>query len=755
MTNTKLNIKTDKFIKLFSNGINRRDILLRILTTICSEVGVSFGIVTISDSNKEYLSIEAFHGYQIDQLQNFTRFDIRNKNDGASSIAVKAYLEKDSIKSFTTDPNYISFSSDVIENYSIPILENDETVGVLTLERKQSDQTFENVENNKFICSFYSNLILTALNYRKLIISDFQFFLINLLKDSDTSNLNKCAEWLRLNMNFDFCGVYLRSKRDDFYLVGSYNKGIDIFPELKNVVYNINEDLIGWVAGNNSPIRLLNTVDNSSEEFTWYEKHFGNRPVWTGKMKKGPSSNFTAVPLFDGIRVIGVLRLSNFNQNNLNSNSLEFVDEHALMMIGNILATRIIVWERRAALVKIFTEQWFIKKTLRFDNLIEKSLGSITQSTRANDALLILKNELDSVAMYAYWFNKSSEHILIDDPLAQNRLLSILLNNKKVIAMDLIDLNNGTNIYDNYYDKNSRSIVGIPLMTDYKEEGHFEVIGALFAFSDIDHSFYEEDQTILFSIAEKIIDSFIVIDVESKLAKAIAEVNRWKHAALSENLAAGQIHDTRKIIKLTAPIITSLRNSNVISQDKDLNEKVKLLESQMKVLLKRFQGLQKYFTRSESSNTLINFDDLVKETISEMLNIIQLRHAKVNIDDLNSSGNRINIDPVQMKVIIVNLLGNALEAKARRISIKSRIQKTTESNSSFLECLIIDDGVGIPKDQWHLIFDAFYTKGKEKEGSGLGLWVCNEFIEAHGGEIMVEESIQFERTVLKFRIPIK
>lgn len=57
---------------------------------------------------------------------------------------------------------------------------------------------------------------------------------------------------------------------------------------------------------------------------------------------------------------------------------------------------------------------------------------------------------------------------------------------------------------------------------------------------------------------------------------------------------------------------------------------------------------------------------------------------------------------------------------------------------------VSDNGVGIPKDQVELLFSlggSHSTPGTENErGTGLGLLLCKEFVNRHGGEISVESS---------------
>jgi two-component system sensor histidine kinase VicK len=55
---------------------------------------------------------------------------------------------------------------------------------------------------------------------------------------------------------------------------------------------------------------------------------------------------------------------------------------------------------------------------------------------------------------------------------------------------------------------------------------------------------------------------------------------------------------------------------------------------------------------------------------------------------------------------------------------------------------VTDEGVGIPPEQKDKLFQKFsrLDRGESREikGTGLGLWICREVVEAHGGKIWVE-----------------
>jgi signal transduction histidine kinase len=107
----------------------------------------------------------------------------------------------------------------------------------------------------------------------------------------------------------------------------------------------------------------------------------------------------------------------------------------------------------------------------------------------------------------------------------------------------------------------------------------------------------------------------------------------------------------------------------------------------------------------------------------------------------------IDVDPLRIGEVLTNLLSNALRHSADGGSVTINI----ESRRDVLAVSVRDTGAGIPPDVLPRIFDRFY-KGPASQGSGLGLTIARNFVEAHGGQISAESRVG-EGTVITFTLP--
>ena len=98
-------------------------------------------------------------------------------------------------------------------------------------------------------------------------------------------------------------------------------------------------------------------------------------------------------------------------------------------------------------------------------------------------------------------------------------------------------------------------------------------------------------------------------------------------------------------------------------------------------------------------------------------------------------------DSNHLKQVILNLIDNAIKFNIYEGKILIKLAKTKDDQWHFS---ITDSGIGIPKTELENIFETFSQSSRTKTkagGTGLGLSLCKQIIEAHHGKIWAENNI--------------
>lgn len=110
-------------------------------------------------------------------------------------------------------------------------------------------------------------------------------------------------------------------------------------------------------------------------------------------------------------------------------------------------------------------------------------------------------------------------------------------------------------------------------------------------------------------------------------------------------------------------------------------------------------------------------------------------------------------DKAMISAVFRNLISNAIKFSEPNAEIIISVEK---KQNEFIFS-VTDNGIGIPQDSIDRLFridQNFSTKGTNNEkGTGLGLILCTEFIEKHGGKIWVESEVR-KGSVFKFTLPL-
>jgi signal transduction histidine kinase len=113
-------------------------------------------------------------------------------------------------------------------------------------------------------------------------------------------------------------------------------------------------------------------------------------------------------------------------------------------------------------------------------------------------------------------------------------------------------------------------------------------------------------------------------------------------------------------------------------------------------------------------------------------------------------------NPNQIQQVLLNLLINARQAMPQGGRVVIKLAQDLESGT--VDLIIRDNGCGMTPEVMHRIFDPFFSTkigpdASGKGGTGLGLSMCRDIIEAHHGRIRVD-STPGKGTAFTLKLPV-
>jgi PAS domain S-box-containing protein len=141
------------------------------------------------------------------------------------------------------------------------------------------------------------------------------------------------------------------------------------------------------------------------------------------------------------------------------------------------------------------------------------------------------------------------------------------------------------------------------------------------------------------------------------------------------------------------------------------------------------------FYRESTLPTSVHIPTLVESVLTLYSNKLQVKQIQVQLA-LEACPSIIGLAG-EIQQLISNIISNAIDAVPVSGTLKINASPVKLAGGESIRLTIEDDGPGIPPENLKRIFEPFFTTKKDV-GTGLGLWVCKEIAERHGGTVQVE-----------------
>ncbi|MFP4647141.1 MAG: sensor histidine kinase [Candidatus Acetothermia bacterium] len=144
-------------------------------------------------------------------------------------------------------------------------------------------------------------------------------------------------------------------------------------------------------------------------------------------------------------------------------------------------------------------------------------------------------------------------------------------------------------------------------------------------------------------------------------------------------------------------------------------------------------------------------EDIIGDAVNSVVN--RTTRDQIEICSDLSSTTMVRADPNRIGEVLRNLLNNAVRHSPENETVTVSIERRAEEAVTH----VIDNGEGIPSSELPHVFERFYRIDKSRNrstgGSGLGLTIAREIVEAHDGEIWVESEVD-KGSTFSFSLPL-
>ena len=244
---------------------------------------------------------------------------------------------------------------------------------------------------------------------------------------------------------------------------------------------------------------------------------------------------------------------------------------------------------------------------------------------------------------------------------------------------------------------------------------------------------------------DKITGAVVIVEDITEFQKLLDQTIHSEKLVEVGRLSAGIAHEINNplsVIKYAVELL--MREGGLTSFQVEMTERILDEVGRLKVLT---GGLLSFSQPRKSLNRMVEIDALVEEVLQ--LVRYELKKQSIHLETDLQAVPLVSADPNKLKQVVINLVMNAAQALGRGGSIRLTTQKCGHDE---IELLVSDTGPGMAAELQTEIFKPFFTTKADGEGTGLGLYLCDNIIREHGGRILLE-SVPGQGATFRIRLP--
>ncbi len=236
------------------------------------------------------------------------------------------------------------------------------------------------------------------------------------------------------------------------------------------------------------------------------------------------------------------------------------------------------------------------------------------------------------------------------------------------------------------------------------------------------------------------------------LAAQVQEARR-QQLELKDQFLSHVSHELRTPLSVIYQFVTILLDGfggDLTSEQRDYLETTLKSANQLKRMIDDLLS----DARDEGGRLSIHPTDLdIADLITETIKSLSLQSSSVDLEcAIPDALPAAYADEVRIREVLINLIDNALKFTPSGGMVTVEASAIPEK---MIRIDVRDSGCGIPEEGLELVFDRFHQESAgaaSSRGLGLGLYICKQIINGHGGRIWVESELD-RGSVFSFTLP--
>jgi signal transduction histidine kinase len=234
-------------------------------------------------------------------------------------------------------------------------------------------------------------------------------------------------------------------------------------------------------------------------------------------------------------------------------------------------------------------------------------------------------------------------------------------------------------------------------------------------------------------VAPRLREALIEEEVHQQVHDNVSEQKRTlegRHARHVEQLSASIAHEIRNPITAAKSLVQQMGED---PSSLDNVEYANVALEELERVERSISHLLRFAREEDVEMREVRLTDVVDSALETFRD--RIAQLGVAVDLEVSPADEMRADGDKLRRVVINLVGNALDAFEERKTASPRLQISSGVNLAGTETWIRvkDNGPGIEAEKLDKIFSPFYTS--KSSGTGLGLAISKKLVDAHGGSI--------------------